>query len=575
MSIIDQRPIQSVTRYNHSALFGRFEVSCCAKIANVAKIRILAIGITRLATKTIIAIGISPLCHNDNTPPTFAALPDINVNADQGGCTTTVTWTPPTAQDDCGVTITQTAGPSSGSLFSAASSPYTITYEAADPYGNTTTQSFTVTVVDTEAPSITCPPDVFAGCDTVVSYAPPVATDNCTGVTTSLLSGFPSGGVFPQGTTTVTYEAEDVSGNTAQCSFDVLVDTESTDPTSITATATTACAGDAVQLTVNGGSLGTNAQWFWYIGSCGGQVVGVGSTITVNPLSTANYYVRAEGPCNETLCTDILINVTAAPTVSFNNITSPTACGSADGTITAVAGGGTPPYTFTWSNGNVGATISGLPAGPYEVTVTDANGCTDFSSVSLNDPGVSMVSLTSDDPDLIICAGDAVTFTASGAFQYQYYINGVPTSTQNPYLTTSLQDGDNVYVTGTDFNFCTYTTTALTFIVNDLPIIDETVNDPSACGVADGSILTVVSGGLPPYDYDWSSGQTVANISGLAAGPYVLTVEDDNACSTTETYGLNDPGAQPVTLTSSEDPNNEICAGESVTFTGSGSVASR
>ena len=509
---------------------------------------------------------------DDNTAPTLTVSPNITVNADPGDCTTTVTWTAPTAQDDCGVTVTQTSGPSSGSLFSAAASPYTITYDATDPYGNTTTESFTVTVVDNQNPTITCPPDVFAGCDTVVAYAPPVAADNCAGVVTNLVSGFPSGGVFPQGPTTVTYEAVDLSGNTAQCSFDVLVDTESTDPTSITASAVTVCAGDAVQLTVNGGSLGTNAQWFWYIGSCGGQVVGVGSTITVNPLSTANYYVRAEGPCNETLCTDILINVTAAPTVSFNNITSPTACGSADGTITAVAGGGTPPYTFTWSNGNVGATISGLAAGPYEVTVTDANGCTDFSSVSLNDPGVSMVSLTSDDPDLIICAGDAVTFTASGAFQYQYYINGVPTSTQNPYLTTSLQDGDNVYVTGTDFNFCTYTTTALTFIVNDLPIIDETVNDPSACGVADGSILTVVSGGLPPYDYDWSSGQTVANVSGLAAGPYVLTVEDDNACSTTETYALNDPGAQPVTLTSSEDPNNEICAGESVTFTGSGSV---
>ncbi len=511
---------------------------------------------------------------DDNTAPTLTVSPNISVNADQGDCTTTVTWTPPTAQDDCGVTVTQTSGPSSGSLFSAAASPYTITYEATDPYGNTTTESFTVTVVDNQNPTITCPPDVFAGCDTVVSYAPPVAADNCAGVVTNLVSGFSSGGVFPQGTTTVTYEAEDVSGNTAQCSFDVLVDTESTDPTSITATTTTVCAGDAVQLTVNGGSLGTNAQWFWYIGSCGGQVVGVGSTITVNPLSTANYYVRAEGPCNETLCTDILINVTAAPTVSFSNITSPTACGSADGTITAVAGGGTAPYTFTWSNQAVGPTILGLPAGPYEVLVTDANGCSDFSSVSLNDPGdPSMVALTSDDPDQIICEGDAVTFTASGAFQYQYYVNGVPVSSQNPWLTTALQDGDNVYVTGTDFNFCTYTTTALTFTVNENPVIDETVNDPSACGVADGSILTTVSGGLPPYDYDWASGQTAANISGLAAGPYVLTVEDDKGCSTTETYPLNDPGAQPVTLASSEDPNNEICAGESVTFTASGSVS--
>ncbi|TNF32417.1 MAG: T9SS type A sorting domain-containing protein, partial [Bacteroidetes bacterium] len=141
-----------------------------------------------------------------------------------------------------------------------------------------------------------------------------------------------------------------------------------------------------------------------------------------------------------------------------------------------------------------------------------------------------------------------------------------------PWVTTSLQDGDNIYVTGTDFNFCTFTTPAISFSVLDNPIIDETVTDPSACALSDGLITTTVSGGLPPYDYLWSTSETSANISGLAAGPYVLTVTDDNGCFSTETYGLSDPGAAPVTLASSEDPNNEICEGESVTFTASGSV---
>ena len=388
----------------------------------------------------------------------------------------------------------------------------------------------------------------------------------------NLQSGPASGGTFTPGTTTVTYQALDASGNTASCSFDVVVDTESTDPSSITASTTNVCAGAPVTLTVNGGSLGTNAQWFWYIGSCGGQLVGAGNSITVNPLSTANYYVRAVGPCNSTNCEEILINVTAAPTVGFSGITSPSACGAADGTITAVANGGTPPYSFLWSNGGVGATISGLNAGPYEVTVTDANGCTDFSSVSLNDPGASVVTMTDSDIDNTICEGESVTFTASGAFQYQFYIDGVPVSTQNPFVTTALQDGQNVYVTGTDFNFCSYTTPGVNFTVHDNPDITETVTDPSACATADGTILTSVSGGLPPYSYSWSSGQTDANISGLAAGPYVITVTDDNGCSSSETYGLNDPGAAPVSLASSEDPNNEICDGESVTFTASGSV---
>lgn len=506
----------------------------------------------------------------DNTAPVLSVPANINVNADQGGCATTVTFTAPTAMDNCSATVTQIAGPTSGSLFPVGTT--TLTFQAADPYGNTDTESFTVTVNDAQNPVITCPGTVFAGCNTTVAYPMPTATDNCPGVQVNLTSGPASGGTFTPGTTAVTYQAVDASNNTASCSFNVIVDTQSTAPTSITASTTTVCAGEPVSLTVNGGSLGTNAQWLWYVGSCGGQLVGAGSTITVNPLTTTTYYVRASGPCNSTACVSQLINVTAAPTVGFSGITSPSACGSADGTITAVSSGGTPPYTYVWSNGGVGPSINGLTAGPYEVTVTDANGCSDFSSVSLNDPGASVVTLISSDADQVICQGDAVTFTASGAFQYQYFINGTPVSSQNPFTTTGLQNGDNVYVVGTDFNFCSFTSPGLGFIVNDVPVIVETVTDPSACALSDGTILTSVSAGLPPYTYDWSDGSTAPNISGLPAGPYVLDVTDDNGCVTSETYALNDPGAQPVTLASSEDPNNEICAGESVTFTASGSV---
>ncbi|MCB9185756.1 MAG: HYR domain-containing protein [Flavobacteriales bacterium] len=521
-----------------------------------------------------------PLCFNyyeirittadDNTPPTLTVPSNLTFNADQGQCSATVSWTAPTVTDNCSATLTQTTGPSNGSLMNVGTQ--TVTYEAADPYGNSTTQSFTVTVVDAQNPVISCPGTVFAGCDTIVNYVLPTASDNCPGVTVNLVSGPASGGVFSAGTTAVTYQAQDASGNTASCSFNVIVDTESTDPTSITASTSNVCSGDPVTLTVNGGSLGTNAQWLWYVGTCGGQLVGAGSTITVNPLTTTTYYVRAVGPCNSTACVSQLISVTAAPTVGFSGITSPSACGSADGTITAVSSGGTPPYTYVWSNGGTGSTILGLAAGPYEVTVTDFNGCADFSSVSLNDPGASVVTLVSDDPDQVICAGDPVTFTASGAYQYQYYIGGSPVSTQNPYTTTAIQNGENVYVVGIDYNFCSFTTPGLGFIVNDVPVITETVTDPSACGVSDGTILTTVASGLPPYAYAWSNGEIDPNISGLAAGPYVLTVTDDNGCSSSETYALSDPGAQPVTLASTEDPNNEICEGESVTFTASGSV---
>ena len=519
----------------------------------------------------VVFYQVSVTTSPDVTPPTITVPADITVNADQGQCGTTVSFTTPTGTDNCEApVIAQTAGLASGAFFPVGTTVQTFT--STDASGNSVSGSFNVTVVDTQDPVITCPPTIFAGCDPVVNFLDPTATDNCVLASGGLTSGLPSGSTFPLGTTQNTFEVVDAAGNTASCSFNVVVDTESVDPTSITASTLAACAGSSVTLEVNGGSLGTNAQWFWYVGGCGGQLVGSGSSIVVNPLTSTTYFVRAEGPCNTSGCTSLLIDVTPAPSVGFSGITSPSACGAADGTITAVASGGTAPYVFTWSTGAVGPTISGLPAGPYQVTVTDAIGCSDVSSISLNDPGASVVFLSSDDQDNVICEGETITFTATGAFQYQFYVDGVPVSTQNPFVTNTLQDGQSVSVVGTDFNFCSYTTQGLTITVNEAPEIVELVSDPSACATSDGTILTSVSSGLPPYSYSWNNGETTPNISGLAAGPYVLDVVDDNGCSTSETYALNDPGAAPVTLTSTEDPTNEICAGESVTFTAAGSV---
>lgn len=79
--------------------------------------------------------------------------------------------------------------------------------------------------------------------------------------------------------------------------------------TSITKDKGNTCPGTAVTLTLHGGSLGTNASWNWYSGSCGTTLVGTGSSISVSPLATTTYYVRAEGDCNTTACIPITITV--------------------------------------------------------------------------------------------------------------------------------------------------------------------------------------------------------------------------------------------------------------------------
>ncbi|WP_336516156.1 T9SS type A sorting domain-containing protein [Pollutibacter soli] len=92
-------------------------------------------------------------------------------------------------------------------------------------------------------------------------------------------------------------------------SFLLNLKTTSTAPTSILASTINSCIGDDVTLTVNGGSLGTNAVWRWYRSSCGGALVGTGPSIIVAPSDTTTYYVRAEGDCNITACASQVINV--------------------------------------------------------------------------------------------------------------------------------------------------------------------------------------------------------------------------------------------------------------------------
>jgi len=78
-------------------------------------------------------------------------------------------------------------------------------------------------------------------------------------------------------------------------------------PTGILKNKLVICPGDPIILKVNGGTLGTNANYVWYAGSCNGTPIGTGTTITVNPTVATTYYVRIEGDCNTTTCASIAI----------------------------------------------------------------------------------------------------------------------------------------------------------------------------------------------------------------------------------------------------------------------------
>src|SRR5262249_13147383 len=133
-------------------------------------------------------------------------VPSITCPANQsansspvGQCSAVVTYATPSGTDNCTPTTTQIAGLASGAAFPVG--PTTNTFRVTDGSGNSSTCSFIVTVVDVEAPNITCPANISQGndpglCTAAVSYSAPNGTDNCTGSTTVQIVGLASGANF-------------------------------------------------------------------------------------------------------------------------------------------------------------------------------------------------------------------------------------------------------------------------------------------------------------------------------------------------------------------------------------------
>jgi len=168
----------------------------------------------------------------ETTPPVITNCPgNILVNLPASGCTSIVNWPIPSASDNCSVTsFTSTHVP--GDVFSIGTAM--VVYTASDLAGNSASCSFQVTVADAIKPIITgCPISISVSantsCQAVVSWTPPVATDNCS---STLSSNHNPGDLFPIGTSLVSYTATDPSGNATTCSFNVIV--EDTTPPVIT-----------------------------------------------------------------------------------------------------------------------------------------------------------------------------------------------------------------------------------------------------------------------------------------------------------------------------------------------------
>ena len=194
------------------------------------------IGVNAVTLTVTDASGNTAQCSTtvtvrDVTPPVMTACPPNITLSSRTSCSATATWTPPTATDNCGApTVTGTHTP--GHSFPAGVT--IVTYTATDASGNSVNCSFTVTVLDTQVPTISCPVSITSntnaqGCRASVATPNPTVTDNCpttlqwtvTGATNSSGTGNLGTFLFNVGTSVVTYVCHDGSGNSVTCSYTV------------------------------------------------------------------------------------------------------------------------------------------------------------------------------------------------------------------------------------------------------------------------------------------------------------------------------------------------------------------
>lgn len=225
--------------------------------------------------------------------------------------------------------------------------------------------------------------------------------------------------------------------------------------------------------------------------------------------------------------------------------TDVTVVAGSDGTATANITGGTAPYNVLWSDGQTTVTAENLTKGTYNVTVTDANGCTVSGTISIGEPlclGFS-VDINASNP---LCAGSSdgkATATVTGGVIPLIY--NWSTGDIGPTI-ANLSPG--VYtVVVTDINLCQ--ASASVNIVDPAVLTSlATGTDVTIVGGSDGSASVAVSGGTAPYTYSWSNGATTASVNNLSQGTYTYTVTDDHGCQTTGTIVINDPDCTTRTI---------------------------
>ncbi|MEA1874876.1 MAG: gliding motility-associated C-terminal domain-containing protein, partial [Bacteroidota bacterium] len=292
------------------------------------------------------------------------------------------------------------------------------------------------------------------------------------------------------------------------------------------------------------------------------------TTSTITGLTAGTYDVTVyDGNMCEAY-SSVTISENTVVTASTTVDDDVTCNGGSDGAATVTAGGGDGTYTYLWSNAATTATITGLTAGTYDVTVYDGNMCEAYASVTISENIVVTASTTVDDD--VTCNGGsdgAATVTAGGgAGTYTYLWSNTATTSTITGLTAGTYD-----VTVYDGNMCE-AYSSVTISENSAVTANIVSSSDVTCnGDCDGSATALGNGGDGSYIYDWSNGETTASISGLCAGTYSVTVYDGNLCSAETSVTINENPTVTASISAFNDATIAgVCDGDATVLAGGG-----
>ncbi|MEX1002523.1 MAG: PKD domain-containing protein [Crocinitomicaceae bacterium] len=349
------------------------------------------------------------------------------------------------------------------------------------------------------------------------------------------------------GTYTVTLTLVNACGNTDNSDEDITIPPSAIKVTTNTVTESNCGENNGMAIVSASGGI-SPYEYSWTNGDVG---------VIADSLSSGIYVVTVTdlNDCsNEGIAT---VSDEEGVTILVDNVVDVDCYGKKNGSISVSLLGGQPPYTILWSNGDQTEDIFGLQAGPYEIFVTDANGCFAVESIEVNQPQEATVSVIPKRADCGMNNGSATATVNNGTGPYNYvWPNATGPSNQTgglaPGLYTLLVIDGNTCLLEKDFS------------INEKggPII---VTDSVLTGSCNGNLSAVyisTIGGQQPFTYDWSDGSSNEDLTDVLPGEYDIEIEGVNGCSSYATFSVEN--AEPNQI--------DVCMVDVDTLTGANIV---